>query len=163
MDAVRCVQWSPSGHIRCRTPTSVTRDQSGRPARQGRASPRGTASLGSSLGPRRMERSYSSEGTRTDPCCPCMTAVDRCLGHVQGTAGETEHARAWRRWHHLGGRVRPVLGDACLVGKGRWPAAAVRWIRTRPRWPHGPGSWTCPREGVNQARSCREARKGYRS
>jgi hypothetical protein len=28
---------------------------------------------------------------------------------------------------HLGGRVRPVLGDACLVGKGRWPAAAVRW------------------------------------
>jgi len=29
-----------------------------------------TASLGSSLGPPRMERSYSSEGTRTDPCCP---------------------------------------------------------------------------------------------
>jgi len=29
-----------------------------------------TASLGSSPGPLRMERSYSSEGTRTDPCCP---------------------------------------------------------------------------------------------
>jgi hypothetical protein len=56
-----------------------------------------------------------------------MTAADRCVGHVRGTAGENEHARAWRRWHHLGGRVRPVLGNACLVGKGRWPAAAVRW------------------------------------
>jgi hypothetical protein len=40
-------------------------------------------------------------------------------------------ARAWRRWHHLGGRVRPVLGDACLVGKGRRPAAAVRWDSTQ--------------------------------
>src|SRR5215207_5587653 len=24
-------------------------------------------------------------------------------------------ARAWQRWHRLGGRVRPVLGDTCLV------------------------------------------------
>ena len=56
-----------------------------------------------------------------------MTAADRCVGLVRGTAGEGEHGRAWRRWHHLGGRVRPVLGDACLVGRGRWPAAAVRW------------------------------------
>jgi hypothetical protein len=32
-------------------------------------------------------------------------------------------ARAWKRWHQLGGRVRPVLGDACLVGKGGRPAA----------------------------------------
>jgi hypothetical protein len=36
-------------------------------------------------------------------------------------------AQALRKWHQLRGRVRPVLGDACLVGKGRWPAAAVRW------------------------------------
>ena len=50
-----------------------------------------TASLGSSVEPLRMERSYSSEGTRTDPCCPWITAVDRCLGHVRGTAGEGEH------------------------------------------------------------------------
>jgi hypothetical protein len=41
-------------------------------------------------------------------------------------------ARAWQRWHHLGGRVRAVLGDACLVGKGRWPAAAVRWDSNPP-------------------------------
>jgi hypothetical protein len=41
-------------------------------------------------------------------------------------------ARAWRRRHHLGGRVRPVLGDAGLVGKGRWPAAAVRWDSNPP-------------------------------
>jgi hypothetical protein len=32
-------------------------------------------------------------------------------------------ARAWQRWRQLGGRVRPVLGDACLVGKGGRPAA----------------------------------------
>ena len=50
-----------------------------------------TASLGSSLGPPRVERSYSSEGTRTDRCWPLLTAVDRCLGHVRGTAGEGEH------------------------------------------------------------------------
>jgi hypothetical protein len=36
-------------------------------------------------------------------------------------------ARAWQRWHQLGGRVRPALGDACLVGKGHRPAAAVAW------------------------------------
>src|SRR5215218_10438529 len=36
-------------------------------------------------------------------------------------------ARAWQRWHQLGGKVRPVLGDVCLVGKGRRPAAAVGW------------------------------------
>jgi hypothetical protein len=41
-------------------------------------------------------------------------------------------ARAWQRWHQLGGRVRPVLGDACLVGKGRRPAAAVRWDSNPP-------------------------------
>jgi hypothetical protein len=42
-------------------------------------------------------------------------------------------ARAWWRWHHLGGRVRPVLGDTYIVGKGRWPAAAVRWDSKPPR------------------------------
>lgn len=26
--------------------------------------------------------------------------------------------------------MRPVLGEACLVGKGRWPAAAVTWDST---------------------------------
>jgi hypothetical protein len=52
-----------------------------------------------------------------------MTAVDRCLGHVRGTAMRVNMARAWQRWHQLGGTVRPVLGDACLVGKGGRPAA----------------------------------------
>jgi hypothetical protein len=64
-------------------------------------------------------------GTRTDRGCPWMTAVDRCLGHVRARPVRLNMARAWRRWHHLGGRVWSVLGDACLVGKGRWPAAAV--------------------------------------
>jgi hypothetical protein len=35
-------------------------------------------------------RSYSSEGMDTDRCCPWMTAVDRCVGHVGGTAGEDD-------------------------------------------------------------------------
>src|SRR5215208_1546794 len=41
--------------------------------------------------------------------------------------------RAWRRRHHLGGRVRSVLGDAGLVGKGRRPTAALGSIRTHRR------------------------------
>jgi hypothetical protein len=45
-------------------------------------------------------------------------------------------AESWQRWHHLGGRVKPVLGGAYLVGKGRWPAAAVRWdSNPLPRYP----------------------------
>ena len=51
-------------------------------------------------------------------------------------------ARARRRWHHLGGRVRSVHGDAYLVGKGRWQAAAVSWDSNPPSrctTPRGPG------------------------
>ena len=33
---------------------------------------------------------YSSEGTYSDRGYPWMTAVDRCLGHVGGTAGEDD-------------------------------------------------------------------------
>jgi hypothetical protein len=60
-------------------------------------------------------------------------------------------ARACRPSHHLGGRVRLVLGDVCIVGKGRWPAAAVRWGsnplsgRSTSRGPRreGPVTWNC--------------------
>jgi hypothetical protein len=41
-----------------------------------------------------MERSFSSEGMGTDRGCPWMTAADRCLGHVGGTAGENDLAQA---------------------------------------------------------------------
>jgi hypothetical protein len=46
-----------------------------------------------------------------------MTAVDRCLGHVGGTAGEDDVARTWRWRHQLGRWARPVQGDPSLVGK----------------------------------------------
>jgi hypothetical protein len=36
----------------------------------------------------------SSEGVGTNRGCPWMTAADRCLGHVGGTAGEDDVARS---------------------------------------------------------------------
>jgi hypothetical protein len=51
---------------------------------------RGTASLGSTPGPLRTGRSYRSVAMGIDRGCPWMTAGDRCLGHVGGTAGEDE-------------------------------------------------------------------------
>ena len=33
-----------------------------------------------------IERSYSSERIRTDRGCPWLTAADRCVGHIRGTA-----------------------------------------------------------------------------
>jgi hypothetical protein len=71
------------------------------------------------------DRSVESDPTGRREHAP--TLVVRWSGHGRGTAGEDEHGSGWQRWHHVGGRVRPLLGDACLVGKGCWPAAAVRW------------------------------------
>jgi hypothetical protein len=51
---------------------------------------------------------------------PVVTAVN-------GTADEDEVGRAWQRGHQLDRKVRPVPETACIVGKGRRPAAAVRW------------------------------------
>jgi hypothetical protein len=40
-----------------------------------------------------------------------------------------------RGWHELGRLVRPVLGDRCLVGKGRGPRQALtrKFEHTSPR------------------------------
>ena len=68
--------------------------------------------MGSTLGPLRTGRSYSSESTGTDCGCPWVTAVDRCLGHVEGTAGDDElWLRAGSDGHQLDRSVRPVLSD----------------------------------------------------
>jgi hypothetical protein len=53
-----------------------------------------TASLGSTLGQLPMGWSYSSEGMGMNRGCPWMTAADRCVGHVGGTAGEDDVARS---------------------------------------------------------------------
>jgi hypothetical protein len=37
---------------------------------------------------------YSSESMGIDRGCPWMTAVDRCLGHGGGTAGEDDAAQS---------------------------------------------------------------------
>jgi len=71
-----------------------------------------TASLGSSLGPLGTGRSYSSAGTGTDRGCPWMTARNRWLGHVGGTAGEDGAGlRRGSDGHQLDRRARSVLGD----------------------------------------------------
>jgi hypothetical protein len=56
--------------------------------------------------------------TRTDRCCPWMTVVDRCLGHVGGSAGEDELGAgvAAMGSSSTGGRG-PSSVTACLVGK----------------------------------------------
>src|SRR5829696_5075095 len=71
-----------------------------------------TASLGSSLGPFGTGRSYSSAGTGTDRGCPWMTARNRWLGHVGGTAAEDGAGlRRGSDGHQLDRRARSVLGD----------------------------------------------------
>jgi hypothetical protein len=53
-----------------------------------------------------------------------MTAVDRCLGHVRGTAGEDGVVHHGAFDSSLDGRVRPVLGNRRIVGKPPGGAAA---------------------------------------
>jgi hypothetical protein len=59
--------------------------------------------------------------------CPLGTDRDCCEWHGSGTADEDDVRRAWQRGHQLDRKVRPVPETACIVGKGRRPAAAVRW------------------------------------
>jgi hypothetical protein len=47
----------------------------------------------------------------TNGGCPWMTAVDRCLGHVGGTAGEDEPAHPVQRWSPAQREGELVLGD----------------------------------------------------
>jgi hypothetical protein len=49
--------------------------------------------------------------------CPLGTDQDRCEWQASGTAAEDDPGIRLRRWLHLDHRVRPVLGDHCLVGK----------------------------------------------
>jgi DDE superfamily endonuclease len=92
----------------------------------------------------------------SDRDCPLATARDRCLWHAGGTAGASYDAPTWRRRLQLDCRVRPVLGDHCLVGKSpegsrqshtgtlKTPAAlayAVRFLPAAGDAPAVPAPW----------------------
>ena len=56
--------------------------------------------------------------SRSDHDRPLQTAGDRCLWHAGGTAGENGDApHLAPAAPSLARRVRPVLGDDCIVGK----------------------------------------------
>jgi hypothetical protein len=111
--------WSGDGPVSCdsHVPTVTARAHRGPAVSDTVRTQRGpgacaTASLGSSLGPLGTGRSYSSAGTGTDRGCPWMTARNRWLGHVGGTAGEDGAGlRRDSDGHQLDRRARPVLGD----------------------------------------------------
>ena len=63
-----------------------------------------TASLGSTLGQLPMGWSYSSEGMGMNRGCPWMTAADRCVGQIRGTAGKGEYGSG------LAAMAPPCLG-----------------------------------------------------
>jgi hypothetical protein len=78
-------------------------------------------------------RSPAQRCSPSDRECPLDTAGDRCLWHAGGMAGENVDVRTWRRRLQVDCWVRPVRGDACLVGKPR---------RRRGSWlPLGHGSF----------------------
>jgi hypothetical protein len=58
--------------------------------------------------------------------CPLGTGHDFCEWHGSGTADEDDIRVARQCRHRLDHWGRADRGDACLVGKGRRPAAAVR-------------------------------------
>ena len=58
------------------------------------------------------------------PWGPVRTAVN---GTVVARPARTTFVRAWQSGHQLDRRVRLAHGHTCLVGKGRRPAAQVRW------------------------------------
>jgi hypothetical protein len=68
---------------------------------------------------------------RSDRDCPLDTAVDRCLWHASGTAGEDDDARTWRRRFQLAGGRAPFSVTT---------ASLARAIGPRQHWsvtPHG--------------------------
>jgi hypothetical protein len=58
--------------------------------------------------------------------CPLGTGKDRCEWHAGGTADEDDVGTRSRCWLHRDRRVRPVLGDHCLVAK------SLEGSRSRP-------------------------------
>jgi hypothetical protein len=61
---------------------------------------------------------------------PWLSVNDRCRPMLRARPGhvrESEHGSGLAALALPRRQVRPVLGAAGLVGKGRWPAAAVRW------------------------------------
>ena len=108
----------PSGRERRWAFRSVRDQRPHLPAAPGKVDPcaRRTASLGSSLGPLGMGRSYSSERMGINRGCPWMTAADRCVGHVGG------HGRGGRRCSKLG-----AMATSSAAGRGspRRPRASL--------------------------------------
>jgi hypothetical protein len=94
-----------------------------------------------------MGRCSRSAGVGNDRCWPWVTAPNRCLGHVGGTAGEDDGARSLSAMVTSLTRGEAVPGDPSLVGKGGRPGAAVRVrVRTRclaVRGRSGAGGVTC--------------------
>ena len=75
-----------------------------------------------------MDCSYSSAAVATDCCCPLVTAADRCVGHVEGTAGEDEprFSRGPMVTRSTEGEARPRR------------TASPRWQASRARGRPGP-------------------------
>ena len=117
----------PSGRERRWAFRSVRDQRPHLPAAPGKVDPcaRRTASLGSSLGPLGTGRSYSSERMGINRGCPWMTAADRCVGHVGGTAGEDGGARSLVRWPPARPQGEAVLDDHVP----RWQALRRRRSR----------------------------------
>jgi hypothetical protein len=64
--------------------------------------------------------------------CPLGTGQDCCEWHASGTAGEDNVHGAWQCRHQLDRKVGLDPGDACVVGKGRRPAAEITWGSNPP-------------------------------
>jgi hypothetical protein len=124
-----------------------------------------TASLGSSVALLAIRRWRRSATSPVDRCCPLVTAVDRCLGHVGGTAGEDKCSSEAAAMASARAQVRPVLGGHLPRGQAaRGGAAGVGWdsklrplvlIRHAPSG-EGPVTWrsfmplvtACARRGL---------------
>jgi hypothetical protein len=59
--------------------------------------------------------------------CPLGTGQDRCEWHASGTASEDDVRGSLAEWPSARPQGEARLRRACLVGKGRRPAAGVTW------------------------------------
>jgi hypothetical protein len=93
-----------------------------------------TASLGSTVALLAVRRCRRPATSPVDRYWPLVTAVDRCLGHVGGTAGEGQRSSEAAAMAAARRRRGPSSVTTCLVGKP--PEAARQWsggIRSRFR------------------------------